>query len=310
MTSRAADVQDLYAEKVNPANPHQVERAGRWVDTTRHRRSDCREEAREAVSLRSRVHAARRRSSPPIGRGIWRSPCAGPDLSRARPRIWARWRSIAPRPSKSFAGRSPVGSCRLPPLCTPRRDGRIGTQAAGLVPVRRAWNGALPVPGWTGAYEWQGLSSAERHANAARARAATSSSANDSVARTRRIDAVLSSPRSFGVGDFRATAARHAGVECRAARSAPGAAAKRSRRMSTTLALGCWRGIAGLPLIPRRRRSTCCGSALCSAGSRRPGSTRRSSTISSFARRPCSFRSSRSRRACGLTATRLERATP
>jgi penicillin G amidase len=32
-TSRAADVQDLYVEKVNSANPHQVELAGRWVDT-------------------------------------------------------------------------------------------------------------------------------------------------------------------------------------------------------------------------------------------------------------------------------------
>src|SRR5262249_42968495 len=34
MTSRAADVQDVYVEQVNPENPHQVRHAGKWVDTT------------------------------------------------------------------------------------------------------------------------------------------------------------------------------------------------------------------------------------------------------------------------------------
>jgi penicillin amidase len=33
MTAAAADTQDVYAEKVDPSNPHQVQYKGRWVDT-------------------------------------------------------------------------------------------------------------------------------------------------------------------------------------------------------------------------------------------------------------------------------------
>ena len=35
-------------------------------------------------------------------------------------------------------------------------DGNIGYQAAGLSPIRTNWPGLLPVPGWTGEYEWSG----------------------------------------------------------------------------------------------------------------------------------------------------------
>jgi penicillin amidase len=36
------------------------------------------------------------------------------------------------------------------------RDGTIGWVAAGLTPVRKGWDGLLPVPGGAGKYEWQG----------------------------------------------------------------------------------------------------------------------------------------------------------
>jgi penicillin amidase len=35
-------------------------------------------------------------------------------------------------------------------------DGNIGWVAAGLAPVRKGWDGLLPVPGASGRYEWQG----------------------------------------------------------------------------------------------------------------------------------------------------------
>src|SRR5262249_17275717 len=35
--------------------------------------------------------------------------------------------------------------------------GDRGTQIAGVAPVRRGWSGAVPVPGWSGAYEWAGF---------------------------------------------------------------------------------------------------------------------------------------------------------
>src|SRR5262249_59519763 len=36
------------------------------------------------------------------------------------------------------------------------REGTIGWVAAGLTPIRKGWDGLLPVPGAAGAYEWQG----------------------------------------------------------------------------------------------------------------------------------------------------------
>ncbi|HEY7280137.1 MAG TPA: penicillin acylase family protein, partial [Actinomycetota bacterium] len=35
-------------------------------------------------------------------------------------------------------------------------DGHIGYQCTGLHPVRRGWDGTVPVPGWTGDHEWDG----------------------------------------------------------------------------------------------------------------------------------------------------------
>jgi penicillin amidase len=40
-------------------------------------------------------------------------------------------------------------------------DGTIGWVAAALTPVRKGWDGLLPVPGAKGAYEWQGFLPAE-----------------------------------------------------------------------------------------------------------------------------------------------------
>lgn len=36
-------------------------------------------------------------------------------------------------------------------------NGNIGYSVSGLVPYRRNWDGTLPVPGWTGEYEWNGF---------------------------------------------------------------------------------------------------------------------------------------------------------
>jgi penicillin amidase len=36
-------------------------------------------------------------------------------------------------------------------------DGNILFQAAALTPIRKNWTGLLPVPGWTGEYEWSGF---------------------------------------------------------------------------------------------------------------------------------------------------------
>ena len=47
---------------------------------------------------------------------------------------------------------------RAPSRTWPSRTatGRIGMISPGLVPIRRSGDGRLPVPGWTGDYDWIG----------------------------------------------------------------------------------------------------------------------------------------------------------
>jgi penicillin amidase len=97
-------------------------------------------------------------------------------------------------------------------------DGNIGWQAAGLAPVRRGWSGLLPVPGNSGAYEWEGflpLSELPRAYNPSRHFIAT---ANHNIlpqgyrheinfdwaspVRFQRIEEVLSKGGKFTVADF------------------------------------------------------------------------------------------------------------
>src|SRR5262249_22181832 len=60
-----------------------------------------------------------------------------------------------------------------------------------------------PAPGWTGSYEWHGLSSDAQPKSAAAPDSGFVVSANDSVPRTERITEVLSSAATFGEDDFK-----------------------------------------------------------------------------------------------------------
>ena len=62
---------------------------------------------------------------------------------------------------------------------------------------------ALPVPGWTGAYEWQGWRSTDDLPGVIDPRSGYVASANDSIARTRRLDQVFKSQPTFGIDDFK-----------------------------------------------------------------------------------------------------------
>ena len=286
MTSRADDVQDLYAEKVNPANPHQVERAGRWVDTT----------------VIADPIAVKRREKPfPFDREF--TPHGVIIASdRARHLAFAvRWTGFEPGTAadlgslaidraasvEEFLGALARWKLPTATFVYATRDGRIGSQAAGLVPF--ASRGAVRCRCLAGRALASGKA-CPRPAPSQRpsVRAATwSRPMTVSPARAASTRCCRRSGRSALAISNNCSTIRGRGMPSGSFRSWRGCEA--IARMSTTLALGCWRGIAGLPLIPRRRRSTYCGSALCSAGSRRPGSTHRWWTISSFARRLCSF---------------------
>jgi acyl-homoserine lactone acylase PvdQ len=150
-----ADTQDVYVEKLNPANPRQVEDNARWVDiearkdwiAVRGRKTPVdyqRETTRHGVIVasdlaRQLAFTVRWSGSEPGAAAELAAPALDRASSSAEFRTaLARWKMPARRFTFAIA------------------DGRQESQIAAAVPVRRGWNGAFPVPGWTGTYEWSG----------------------------------------------------------------------------------------------------------------------------------------------------------
>jgi penicillin amidase len=148
------DQQDLYVEKLNPANPNQYWHRGAWkhVETER-QRIPVRGAAPQTVDLRYTVHGPiihedRARSRAYALRWVGTEPGAAGYLAAlpvSRARNWDEFLAAVERykvPSEN--------------LVYADVDGNIGWQAAGLAPVRPNWSGLFPVPG-DGEYEWNGF---------------------------------------------------------------------------------------------------------------------------------------------------------
>ncbi len=149
------DQQDLYVEKLNPANANEYRYRGAWrkVETERETLAVKGEQPRE-IELRYTVHgpiihedgahnrayALRWVGSEPGTAGY----LAG--LAVARARNWNQFLEAMERykvPSENIVYAD--------------TEGNIGWQAAGMAPVRKNWSGVLPVPGDAGEYEWAGF---------------------------------------------------------------------------------------------------------------------------------------------------------
>ena len=81
-------------------------------------------------------------------------------------------------------------------------DGNIGHQAAALTPIRRSWNGALPAPGWTGAFDWSGWRTLDDLPHAFNPRRPAFATANG-LARTNRLRELFANEKTPGVDDFK-----------------------------------------------------------------------------------------------------------
>ena len=111
-------------------------------------------EAPREVELRYTRHGPvlkvdRRRATAP-------SPCARSGTSPGSPAISARRACCAPRSWDEFKAAS--NAWGAPPLNLVYADvkGEIGWAASGRTPVRKNWDGLMPVPG-DGRYEWDGF---------------------------------------------------------------------------------------------------------------------------------------------------------
>jgi penicillin amidase len=154
VTNAGPDTQDLYLERFNPENPHQYEYQGAWEEA-----KVIREEIRVKGKPEPVVEEVIVTRHGPIitGQEEGGQPMA------------LRWTSHDPATtSEALMGLNRAGTwddftAALSHWDAPAQhfvyadvDGNIGYYMAGRVPVRANGQGLLPVPGWTGEYEWTG----------------------------------------------------------------------------------------------------------------------------------------------------------
>jgi len=210
------DQQDLYVERLDPANPDRYLYKGQW-DPVRVEREEIavRGEPPRVVELRFTrhgpvVHVDRARSRAYALRWVGMEPgTAGylASLSLNTARSWPEFLAAASQwkvPSEN--------------LVYADVDGNIGWIAAGLAPVRANWNGLMPVPGHEGRFEWDGFLPVRDLPQAYNPRSGALATANHNILppgypkmlgyewgaphRYRRIVELLEAKRTFTAGDF------------------------------------------------------------------------------------------------------------
>ena len=167
MTNVGPDVQDLFIEKINPENSNQYEVNGQWKEMELVTET-IQVAGGEAVEL-----TVRNTRNGPIISEVYGaledfSGRAGVEF----PEMYAialKWTAL--EPSRIFSAirkmnlaqnwdefRTATQDFNVPSqnLIYADVEGNIGYQTPGKIPIRKAGDGRLPVPGWTDEYIWQG----------------------------------------------------------------------------------------------------------------------------------------------------------
>ncbi len=202
MTAFDADVADLYVERVNPENPHQVEVDGRWQNTR--------------VVIESLLVKGRPKPTTFDVEYTPHGVVIAADVVRHLV-FTLRWTGAEPGAASELGAlaldragsgaeiREALVHWKMPAVDVvyAERDGDavIGSQVAALMPMRRGWDGRLPAPGWSGRFEWSGWRTLDSLPHAVNPASGYLASANSSRARTERLREVLVAPRSFSTAD-------------------------------------------------------------------------------------------------------------
>jgi penicillin G amidase len=169
VTNVNPDVQDLYIEKINPANPNQYEFQGQWLDM------DVKTERITVAGGDPVDITVRRTHHGPIISGTYGSledfdPGTALEAGETTGEYAVSLNWTALQPTSTFVSVLMLNQAQnfeqfrqaLQLWDVPSQnfvyadvDGNIGYQMPGIVPVRAQGNGMLPVPGWTGEHEWQ-----------------------------------------------------------------------------------------------------------------------------------------------------------
>jgi penicillin amidase len=175
VTNTGPDVQDLFVEKINPENTDQYEYLGKWVNM------DIRKEQINIagsdpveITIRSTIHGPIISDSfGPLKQQVETPQASFTDRSGINlPEQYAialQWTAL--EQTKLFNAiwgfdraenwdefRTAARDFSVPSqnLVYADVDGNIGYQMPGNIPVRKSGDGRLPVPGWTGEFDWQG----------------------------------------------------------------------------------------------------------------------------------------------------------
>jgi penicillin amidase len=155
------DQQDLFVEKLNPANPLEYRYLGEWrrMEVSREQIA-VKGQAPVTVELKYTIHG------PVISEDRRRNLAYALKWTGAEPGgagYLAALRLMQARDWKEFL--DGVEHYKVPSenLVYADRKGNIGWIASGLAPVRKSGNGLYPVPGENGEYEWTGWLPLKEH---------------------------------------------------------------------------------------------------------------------------------------------------
>jgi penicillin amidase len=168
VTNGMNDIQDLYIERFDPADPigARYEFRGAWEEATI---------VREAIAIRERPLRARTRTEAIAVRITRHGPIVAdllpPGATNApdEATLALRWTALEPghlqrsilalnRAGDWAEFRAALRDWTVPPQNFVYADvaGHIGYALGGTIPIRAQGDGRLPVPGWTGEWEWTG----------------------------------------------------------------------------------------------------------------------------------------------------------
>lgn len=158
VTNVGPDVQDLFIEKINPDNPNQYEFQGQWLDM---------QVIEEQITVKGQeqpvIQTVRVTHHGPIMNEV------SGDIGEDAPPLAMQWTALQGMPLSQAILRIDQAQnwdefrTALRDFTAPAQnfvyadvDGNIGYQAPGWIPIRAGGDGTVPVPGWTGEYEWTG----------------------------------------------------------------------------------------------------------------------------------------------------------
>lgn len=153
LTIFSIDAEDLYVYDLNPLNPNQYRYKGAWEDMTIIP-DTIQVKGNDKVVILHRYtrhgpvtyHDEKHRLAYAVRCG-WLEPGSAPYLASLRMNQATSWEEFREACTYSFIpGENMIWADRA---------GNIGWQAVGVAPVRKNWDGLVPVPG-DGRYEWEG----------------------------------------------------------------------------------------------------------------------------------------------------------